>query len=83
MLNTHAYDVEFSDGSIREYLANIIAENMVSQVDDEGYSLIMLDNIIDYKKDPAVALSRDDGYVVTRRGLKRRRKTTVGWKILI
>ena len=75
--------MEFSDGSIREYLANIIAENMVSQVDEEGYSLIMLDNIIDYKKDPAVAFSKDDGYVVTRRGLKRRRKTTVGWKILI
>ena len=52
-------------------------------MDDDGYSLIMLDNIIDYKKDSAVALSIDDGYVVTRRGVKRRRKTTAGWKILI
>ena len=83
MLNTYSYDVEFSDGLVREYAANIIAENMVSQVDEEGYSLIMLDSIIDYKRDPAVVLSNDDGYVVTRRGVKRRRKTTAGWKILI
>ena len=83
MLNTFSYDVEFSDGSVAEYAANIIAENIVSQVDEEGYSMIMLDNIIDYKKDPAVALSVDDGYIVTKRGVKRRRKTTAGWKILI
>ena len=83
IFNTFSYDVEFSDGAIREYAANIIAENMVSQVNKEGYSLVMLDNIIDYKKDPAVALSNDDAYVVTRRGVKRRRKTTAGWNIFI
>ena len=30
-----------------------------------------------------MALSKDDGFIVTRRGVKRRRKTTAGWKILI
>ena len=33
-LNTLTYDVEFPDGEIKEYSANIITENMHAQVDD-------------------------------------------------
>ena len=82
-LNNHTYDVEFNDRSVREYEANIIAENMISQVDKEGYSMIMLDNIIDYMKDPQVAVSKEDSYVITRRGTKRQRKSSARRKILI
>ena len=31
-----AYDVELPDGTIREYAANVIAENMLTQVDEDG-----------------------------------------------
>jgi hypothetical protein len=82
-LNTMSYDVEFNDGSVREYSANLIAENMIAQCDEEGRSMIMIENIIDYSKDEAVAISKDGAFVVTRRGMKRRRKTTQGWKLLI
>jgi hypothetical protein len=34
--NTRVYEVEFPDGSREDYAANIIAENMYAQVDDEG-----------------------------------------------
>ena len=44
-LNTTIYDVEFPDGEIREYCANVIAENMYSQVDAEGYRYQLLDTI--------------------------------------
>ena len=37
MLNTIVYDVKIPDGSIREYGANIIADNMYSQVYSEGF----------------------------------------------
>ena len=30
MLNSLLYEVEFTDGSVREYLANVIAQNMLS-----------------------------------------------------
>ena len=82
-LNTMSYDVEFSDGSVKEYSANLIAENMIAQCDEEGMSMIMIESIIDYKKDSAVAVSKDDAFVVTRRGMKRRRKSTQGWKLLV
>ena len=36
LLNSIIYDVEFPDGQIKEYAANVIAQNMYSQVDSEG-----------------------------------------------
>ena len=33
LLNSMIYDLDFPDGTIREYSANIIAENMLTQVD--------------------------------------------------
>jgi hypothetical protein len=56
---------EFPDGQIKEYAANIIAENMLTQVDSDGYSITMMDGIIDYRKDDAVAVAKSDNYVVT------------------
>ena len=32
-LNSIMYEVEFKDGHVQEYRANIIAENMLSRVD--------------------------------------------------
>ena len=77
------YEVQFPDGQVKEYAANVIAENMLTQVDSDGYSLTMLDAIIDYHKDEAVAVPKNDSHVVTPRGQKRLRKTTVGWKLLV
>jgi hypothetical protein len=64
-MNTMVYEVEFDDGEIQEYSANAIAENMLSQIDSEGLSLTMLDGIVDHKIDSAVAVPKEDGYMVT------------------
>ena len=74
--NTMIYEVEFPDGQIKEYSANIIAENMLSQVDPEGYSLTLMEAIVDYKRDEAVAIPKSEMYVVSKRVQKRLRKTT-------
>ena len=37
-LKSIIYDVEFPDGQVKEYAANIIAENMLTQVDSDGMS---------------------------------------------
>jgi hypothetical protein len=47
MLDSIVYDVEFPDGTIREYSANLIAENMLTQVDSDGYSLTLMEGIVD------------------------------------
>ena len=50
LLNTMIYDVEFMDGNIRGLGANIIAKNMYSQVDNDGYHHSILESIIDFRK---------------------------------
>jgi hypothetical protein len=83
MLNSIIYEIEFPDGQVKEYAANFIAENMLTQVDADGYSITMMDAIIDYRKDESIAVPKSDKYVVTKRGQKKLRKTTVGWSLLI
>jgi hypothetical protein len=82
-LNSMIYEVEFPEGKLKEYAANMIVENMLSQVDSDGDSLTMLNAIIDYQKDKVVAVPKSDKYVVTRRGQKTPRKTSVEWSLLV
>ena len=82
-LNTITYDVEFSDGQVKEYGANIIAENMLTQVDSDGYSLSLMDSIIDHLRDPSQAIPMEHKYITTKSGQKQLWKTTKGWKLLI
>ena len=76
------YDVEFPDGDVREYSANIIAENMSAQVDFEGFTHRLLDHISDYKKDDNT-VDKVDSYVATKRGRKRLRKSTNEWHMKV
>ena len=82
-LNTVTYDVEFSDGQVKEYGTNIIAENMLTQVDSDGYSLSLMDAIIDHHKDPSQAIPIEDKYITTNSRQRRLQKTTKGWKLVI
>ena len=82
-LNTITYDEEFSNGQVKEYGANIIAENMLTQVDSDGYSLSLMDSIIDHLRDPSQAIPMEDKYITTKSGQKWLRKTMKGWKLLI
>ena len=67
MLNTNIYEVMFSDGSILKYAANIIAENIFSQVDEDGYRYQLLDHIIDHKSN-GQAIQPEDAFAVLRQG---------------
>ena len=82
MLNTMVYDVEFTDGSICKYGANVIPGNMYSQVDSEGFSHFFLSVIHDYSKDK-IALQNGEQYIISKSGQRHMRKSTVGWNLLI
>ena len=47
-LNSIIYDVEFPDGQVKEYTANIIAENMLTQGDSDGMSTTLMEAIVDH-----------------------------------
>jgi hypothetical protein len=82
-LNSMIYEVEFPDGQTKEYAANMIAENMLTQVDEDGFSLTMLDGIIDHRKDEEVAVPKAEKHAFMTGGQRRPRKTTAGWSLLV
>jgi hypothetical protein len=77
VLNSMIYDVEFPDGNIKEYAANIFAEHMFSQLNPYGDNTILQKEIIDYRKDDS-AVPLEDKYLTTRSGQRSLRKTTQG-----
>ena len=74
-LNSISCDVEFPDGQVKEYAANIIAENMLTQVDSDGMSTTLMEAIVDHRKDEEKELQHLDKYVQNKNGRHHFRKT--------
>ena len=66
--NSIIYEVEFDDGIVKEYAANVIAENMLSQVDSDRVTIQLLESIVDYKRDKLVTMSKADKYIYNKHG---------------
>jgi hypothetical protein len=81
LLDTREYDVEFRDGHSESLSANLIAQHLFSQIDEEGNIHVLLDDVIDHERGER-AVSKEDAFVMNRNGVKRRRETTQGWKLL-
>jgi hypothetical protein len=76
ILDTRTYEVEFPDGEVSEYTANVIAENMWAQCDLDGKQQVLLEAIVDHKfTDEAVKYN--DRFVY-KDGRRYPRKTTKG-----
>jgi hypothetical protein len=71
MMDTREYEVTFPNGSVNSYFANTIAENIYSQVNQEGRNFSLLSEIIDHEED----------LNVTKGDLPRH--TTRGWRLLV
>ena len=75
------YEVDFPDGDVAKFTANVIAENMFSQCDGAGNQYRLISGIVDHKSN-GKAVSKSDRYVVIM-GRQFPRKTTVRWKLCI
>ena len=82
-LNSIIYNVEFPDGQVKAYAANIIDENMLTQVVSDGMSTTLMEAIVYHQRDEDRALQHHDKYVKTKNGRCHLRKTTKGWELLI
>jgi hypothetical protein len=81
LLDTREYAVEFRDGHSEALSANLIAQNLYSQIDEEGNVHVLLDEIIDHRRGDR-AVDKDDAFITMKNGVKRRRETTQGWDML-
>jgi hypothetical protein len=80
ILDTGLYEVEFEDGQVGTYAANVIAENIYEQLDDEGFAYTLFDSI-DHKRGPD-AVAADDGFTEYH-GRRVPKRTTRGWKLCV
>jgi len=81
LLDTREYEVEFRDGHNESLSANLIAQHLYSQIDDEGNRHVLLDDIIDHRRNDS-AIDKSDAFVTMSNGVKRRKETTAGWQLL-
>ena len=80
--DTRLYDIEYLDGTIETLAANVLAENILSQVDEDGHRQLMLDEIIDHRSNQD-AITKKDAFYTTTTGRKTRRRTTKGWQLCV
>ena len=64
------------DGHEETMTANLIAEYLFSQVDDDGNHQVLLDKIIDHRVDTKTVVQEKDAYIKNKSGQKKRKKTT-------
>ena len=79
ILDTRVYELEFPDGHIEEYAVNVIAENLLNMADDDGWDCGLLEEIEDFRRDDAVAVSKADGFTEVSNGAQVPVITTKGW----
>ncbi len=72
----------FPDEAVKQYSANIIAENMWAQVDHEGHQYRMLEAVTVHRKN-GNAVEKSDQYVYTKQGKRKQRQTTSGWDMCV
>ncbi len=81
ILDSRVYQVQFHDGDVEDYAANLIAENIYSQVDAEGIRYVLLDEIINHRSD-STAIQIDDKWTKGKANQTLRR-TTQGWQLQV
>jgi len=82
IFDTRLYQVQFLMGHVEEFSANVIAQNIYSQLDSEGHHHLMLEAIIDYRKDEN-AVPKEERFVVANNGNIHKRCTTQGWHLCV
>jgi len=82
IFDTRLYQVQFPEGHVEEYSANIIAQNIYSQLDSEGYRYTMMEEITDFKKNDR-AVPPEERYVIGPNGNIHKHRTTKGWYLCV
>ena len=82
MHDKYLYEVEYPDGTTYQLADNILAENMLSQVDPEGHHYQVLTEVTDHKKGDS-DISKVGGFINSISGNLHRKRMTRGWKPLV
>ena len=81
ILDMGLYEVQFEDGRVDTYSANVIAENIFEQVDDEGERWLLMDEIVDHCKAKDTVSHKDQYFKCI--GKRYTKWTTKGWFLCV
>jgi hypothetical protein len=79
-LDSCIYEFRFPYGRTEELAANVIAETIYAQCDADQNQYVLLDAIVDYHKDPSMAVARDAQVTIVD-GKKIFKCSTRGWEL--
>ena len=82
LVDTRAYEIELIDGTNGTLTDNIIEENLLAQVDEEGHRQLLLDEIIDYRRNYD-SVHNSDALIDTCTGNRQLKMTKKGWGICV
>ena len=83
ILDSRQYDVDFGDELYQEYSANVLLENLYSQVDEDGQSSSLLQCIVDHRCTDAAVPKEEGWYNPAGSTARKRVRTTKGWDIQV
>ena len=82
-LDNRRYSVRMPNSEIREYTANLIAENLFAQCDEDGTYRVLFDEIIDHKHDETAIPIGKDTYFDKRYGKNLPIQNFQGWFLCV
>ena len=62
-MGSRLYEVEFTDVTAETLAANVIADNILSQIDDEVRRQLVIYEIFDLSYDQTKAVTKENGYI--------------------
>ena len=83
LVDTSRYSIEYDDCLQDKLAANMIAEAIFAQVDDEGREFLLLKDIIDHRQDDSIALNKSNGFEIKPNDNTVTKKTTMGWELMV
>jgi len=82
IMDSSQYEVEYLDDEIGILTANIIAENLLAQVDEEGHRQMLISEIQEHRS-ISEAISRERGHIIRKNGTRTKVRTTTGWELYV
>ena len=82
MNDKYVYEFDHPYGTTQQLIANIIAENMISQVDYESHHYQVLTEVTYHKRDNS-DITKVDGFIKYSNGNLNQKRTTQFWKLLV
>lgn len=80
MLDSRIFTVRFPDGDEKDVAYNILAEQLYSQVDEEGNQYHLFQEIVGHRR-LKTALDKADQFRINKDGKRIKKKTTSGWDL--